>query len=367
MRILLLGEYSNVHHTLALGLRELGHEVTVASDGDHWKDYPRDIDLSRRSLGRWDTLAYLWKVKRTFRKFRGYDIVQIINPVFLDLRAERMWPYYEALRQHNGAIFMGAFGMDYYFVNACLNCKTFRYSDFNLGMQVRENQDNAVWIKDWYKGSKGELNHKVAKDCNGIIAGLYEYYASYAPHYKEKLAFIPFPIQLSATEAYHQRGLNDKVKFFIGIMRGRSVYKGTDIMLKALERVAADYPELCEIVKVESVPFAEYRKLMRGSDVILDQLYSYTPAMNALEAMAQGLVVVGGGEPENYEILNEKEIFPIINVQPNEEQVYIALRDLVLNRQELPRLSAESRLYIQRHHDHVKVAKQYLDFWKSKM
>ena len=37
MRILLMGEYSNVHNTLAIGLRALGHEVTVASDGDSWK------------------------------------------------------------------------------------------------------------------------------------------------------------------------------------------------------------------------------------------------------------------------------------------------------------------------------------------
>lgn len=34
MKILLLGEYSNVHNTLAMGLRELGHQVTVASNGD---------------------------------------------------------------------------------------------------------------------------------------------------------------------------------------------------------------------------------------------------------------------------------------------------------------------------------------------
>ena len=367
MRILLLGEYSNVHNTLALGLRELGHEVTVASDGDHWKDYPRDIDLSRRSLGKWDTFCYWWKVKRAFRKFRDYDVVQIINPVFLDLRAERHWPFYEQLRKNNRSLFMGAYGMDYYFVNACLDCKTFRYSDFNIGKQIRENKDNEVWLEDWYKGSKGQLNHKVAEDCDGIVAGLYEYYASYEPHFKDKVAYIPFPIQLSATESFSQRGLHEKVKFFIGIQKGRSAYKGTDIMLRALERVAAEYPDLCEIVKVESVPFAEYRKLMRGSDVILDQLYSYTPAMNALEAMAQGLVVVGGAEPENYEILNEKEIFPIINVLPDEEQVYEALRDIVMNRGKLPELSAQSRLYIQRHHDHVKVAQQYLDFWKSKM
>ena len=33
MRILLLGEYSNVHATLAKGLKALGHEVVLASDG----------------------------------------------------------------------------------------------------------------------------------------------------------------------------------------------------------------------------------------------------------------------------------------------------------------------------------------------
>ena len=37
MKILLLGDYSNVHATLALGLRALGHKVTLASDGDTWK------------------------------------------------------------------------------------------------------------------------------------------------------------------------------------------------------------------------------------------------------------------------------------------------------------------------------------------
>ena len=44
MKILLLGEYSNVHATLADGLRKLGHQVTVLSNGDFWKNYPRDID-----------------------------------------------------------------------------------------------------------------------------------------------------------------------------------------------------------------------------------------------------------------------------------------------------------------------------------
>ena len=52
MRILLLGEFSNIHWTLAEGLRHLGHEVCVLSNGNGWKNYPRDIDLSRASDGK---------------------------------------------------------------------------------------------------------------------------------------------------------------------------------------------------------------------------------------------------------------------------------------------------------------------------
>ncbi len=121
------------------------------------------------------------------------------------------------------------------------------------------------------------------------------------------------------------------MRFFIGIQQTRHQYKGTDIMLRALERIKEKYPNRCEIVKAESVPFAEYQKLMDGSDVLLDQLYSYTPAMNGLLAMAKGLVLVGGGEPENYEIIGEKELRPIVNVLPDETDVFHRLEQLVLH------------------------------------
>ena len=73
MRILLLGEYSNVHNTLAEGMRALGHEVTVASNGDFWKDYPRDVDLARRT-GKLGGIALLAKVYALLPKWRDYDV-----------------------------------------------------------------------------------------------------------------------------------------------------------------------------------------------------------------------------------------------------------------------------------------------------
>lgn len=87
MRILLLGDYSNVHHTLGQGLRRLGHEVVVASDGDGWKNYPRDVDLRRSTLSPWGSAVYFLRLLHKFRHFRGFDVVQLINPVFLPLKA----------------------------------------------------------------------------------------------------------------------------------------------------------------------------------------------------------------------------------------------------------------------------------------
>ena len=120
-----------------------------------------------------------------------------------------------------------------------------------------------------------------------------------------------------------------------------------------------------DIVKVESVPYVEHCRLMDTSDVLLDQLYSYTPSMNSLLAMAKGLVLVGGGEEENYEILGETELRPIVNVLPNEDDVYAKLEALVLNPEDVKKRQDESVIYIKRYHDHLKVAKQYVDFWNK--
>ena len=174
MKILLLGEYSNVHWTLAQGLRSLGHEVTVASNGDFWKNIPRDISIVRHGYGMFDTLRYVVAVKRALRRMKGYDVVQIINPLFLEMKAERIRPIYKYLRNNNKKVFMGAYGMDYYWVTTCRDCHTFRYSDFNFGSHLRTDDIAMRDAADWLDTEKGKLNREIAADCDGIIAGLYE-------------------------------------------------------------------------------------------------------------------------------------------------------------------------------------------------
>ena len=377
MKILLMGEYSNVHATLAEGLRKLGHEVTVLSNGDFWKNYPRDIDLVRKP-GKLGGIMYMMKLYTIVHKLRGYDIVQLINPMFLELKAERIFPIYQYLRKHNKKVILSGFGMDYYWVSVCCKDKPLRYSDFNIGDKLRTNTDALKERKDWLGTEKGRLNQMIAEDCDGIITGLYEYWACYQPSFPQKTTFIPFPIkpQLITSgngNSYihvenHQvipLDIPKKVKLFIGINKNRSEYKGTDIMLKAAQAIAKKYPDKTELRIAESIPFAEYVKMMNGSDAILDQLYSYTPSMNPLEAMARGIICIGGGEPENYEIIHEDKLRPIINVLPNYESVYLQLEHLVLHPELVPLLKQQSIEYISKHHDYIKVAKRYEAFYQK--
>lgn len=361
MKILLIGEYSNVHWTLAQGLRALGHEVVVLSDGDGWKNYPRDWDLKRNAYTRTGGIGYSLRLLRLLPRLRGFDVVQLINPLFLEVKAERLFSVYNYLRKHNGRVFLAAYGMDRYWVKAGCDCSSFRYSDFNIGSELRYSEDIRTWKKDWLEGKKGQLNTYIAQDCDGIIAGLYEYWVSYHPHFADKTAFIPFPI--NTEEITPTSPCKDgKIRCFIGIQKTRNEYKGTDVLLRALENVAKAYPQ-CEIVKAESVPYADYQNMMNHSDLLLDQLYSYTPAMNGLLAMSKGLVLVGGGEPEAYDLLNEPELRPIINVQPNEEDVQRQLAFIMEHPERIPVLSEMSKQYIAKHHHYVKVAGQYLQFW----
>ncbi len=365
MRILLLGEYSNLHWTLAEGLRMLGHEVTVASNGDRFKNYKRDVNLVRKSYGIIDSIKYAFQLAKSIYKFKNYDIVQLINPIFLDVKPDKNLKIYKHLKTNNKKIFLGSFGRDYFEIKASLNQSILRYSEFHNGKESINSVHARNAVNEWFGTDKEILNKEIANTCNGIIACLYEYYVSYLSDYKDKLTYIPEPINLNEIK-FRQREVPDKVRFFIGIQSQRTQLKGTDILYKVLLQIKDKYPDECIINKAESLPYDEYVKLFDSSDVLLDQLYSYTPAMNAFLAMAKGLVVLGGGESEAYEILEEKENKPVINVLPDEKDIFEKLEWIIKNKHLIPELSLKSRQFVEKHHDYVKIARQYINFWNSK-
>ena len=370
MKILLLGEYSNVHNTLARGLRELGHEVTLASNGDYWRDYSRDIDLARE-MGFMGNVSFLYRLLRALPGMRGYDVVQLINPVFIELKAERLRYIFDYLRKHNGRVVLLAAGDDYYYPALHTKVKAMRYSDYYVGDEEHCCDFVRRQTQEWLHGAKGRLARYVARHCDAIVACAYEYWLPYhltedtsadGERLDRKLHSIPFACVLPDSPV---RKVNGKVRFFIGISRERSEMKGTDIMLRAAMDLQALYPDRMEIVVANGVPFDEYCKMMESADVLLDQIYSYGPGMNALMAMSRGIVAVSGAEPEHYRLLGEDEVRPIVNVWPCYDSVYENIRKLVLDSGLVDRLKEQSREYVARNHEYISVARRFVRLYSE--
>lgn len=358
----MIGEYSNLHWTLSEALRMAGHEVTVVSDGCGWMNNRRDVDLSLKDSTLKSRLAYRVRLLGILSRLRGYDVVQIISPVFLRTGLSEVRRVFKYLKRNNGSVFLGAFGTDYYYTKACLE-GVFRYSDFGAPRNgVFESLEaNTLWNEPPLR----EHNMYMAEECDGIVACLYEYYRSYSPVFGEKTAYVPLPINtddITSTAVY-----DGKVRFFIGIQKQKSRLKGSDIMFEVLRKVADAYPATTELHVAESVPYPEYARMMQGCNLLVDQLYSYTPGMNALQGMASGMAVAGGGEEEMYALLGETVNRPIINVIPDNDELLRVFADVAEHPDALEERGNAGRRFVEKHHDYKKVAEKYLSFWRSRI
>ena len=367
MKILFVGDASNMHNCIAQALRDLGHTAIVASNGSHWMNTHRDIDL-KRDPGKMGAVKYLLKVLSSLRFMRDFDVVETCGQVFFDLKPGKVRRLFNWLKRHNRCVLLGAIGTDYTYFTTCHDGKTYRYSDYMVGDQPSPfvlsqeyiEKREALWGAPFMK----KHNDYLLKRYDGAVSCLWEYHACYQSIFGDRLAYGGIPIDTQSVVPHIIEHEPEKVKFFIGIQRDRSILKGTDLMLDAARRTVDRYPTLCELKVVENVPYEEYVQLLNQSHVILDQLYSYTPATNALLAMARGMVAVSGAEPEFYDLIGEHDNQPIINVSPLiEGDIDAKLEWIVRNKHLLPDLSRRSHEFVAKHNEAHVVAQRHLEFY----
>lgn len=135
----------------------------------------------------------------------------------------------------------------------------------------------------------------------------------------------------------------------------------------AARAVVDRYPGRAELVIVENRPYDEYLSLLKSAHVVLDQLYSYTPATNALQAMAYGLNTVSGGAPEFYDFIGERELRPVIHVEPDYESVVRQLESVVLHPESIRPRGLQGREFVVKHNDYRVVARRSADFWTRRL
>lgn len=366
MKILLLGEASFVHSTLRKGFGELGHKVTLVSAGCIW-DCPRDIDISRNMRwGKLSGLKVIWTILKNLNVFIGNDIVQMNDFHTIPLKLGWNELFFKFIKRFNKKVVRGCWGDDSVVFEAQAQ-GILAYSDTHIGTNAINVEENKWRIEEQHLPEFVSCSRYVNSHADAFAACLYEYYVYYnRDEYRSRLHYLPLPIEIPEAKDIRVKGAQWPIKVLVGIQKRRDFIKGASIIASFLEKIAAEHPDKVVVNKVYDVPYNEYCKMLEEADVLVDQLYSYTPAMNSLAAMARGTVVIGGGEEEYYEFIGEKELRPIINVRPHQDEYNMnVLRDALLTPGRISQLSRESVAFVRKHHDYMKVSRQYIKMYEQ--
>lgn len=356
MKILLIGEYSGFHKELKSALVELGHEVTLAASSDFWKKFDADINLG------YGTNIYSYKARQLFlpllklKYFRGYDIVHLINfytvPRFPSLNLFLV----KFLKKNNNIVTLAGAGDDPFFV---------KYAEEALRYSPIPSHEKIDRKKPYYMRGKNHLEvmHETVNYVDGIIPIMYEYYATFCKAGYGAKTSTPLPIPINTNNIkFENNKITNRIIFFHGL--NRPGFKGTNIIEKCFLELNKKYPSDVECILDGKLPFDKYLKLLSRVNVSVDQLYSYSLAMNALYSMAQGKVVVGGAEPES-SILYNGDLPPIYNGIPNHNTLMEIFHKILDERKNFEAKSIASREFVKASHCPKLVAVKYIEYWNS--
>lgn len=358
MKVLLLGEFSSFHRYLKDGLTQCGIDVTLVSSGDGWKkiggaDYPL-YDICHKTKNKICEMYETYKAAmRIQNKLGEYDVIQIINPRIYN-------PFVNFILISN-ILKKGKLKSLVCCGNDLALYESYRKGSFDYYMYDGDEEMLNEYRLNKLRGAFTRVTEPfVVRKVDLIIPTFYEYWLGYKNDVRQTKV-IPMPINVDSIE-YKENIIDGKIVFYHGITREGA--KGTDIILKALNRLQEKYGDQVEIIVSKKMPFNQYVKTMDKANVVIDQCRSYAYGINADIAMAQGKVVLSGARKETLESLGVSKC-PIFGITPDENQIYQQLEFIVMNRDKITLWGKESREYVEKLHDCKNVAKEYIKVWSE--
>ena len=380
MKILLIGEYSNLHNSLKQGLQKNGFEVTLLSTGDGFKNFDSDIPI-KSTLFENKFLKLIAKlidrligvslneieifIKAIFKinKLKGFDIVQLINERSFGTSPRLEKTILKYIFKNNEKVFLLACGVDTVSIKYASE-KKFRYSILSPYFKNKNLKGEFKHTVKYLNSNYLMLGEYVRDNVKGIISSDLDYHIPYE-NFNKYLGMIPNPINIDKLKKCE---INKKNKIFIlhAINSKNKIKKGNEFFEKSLMLIEEKYKNKIKIVKTIDRPYSEHIINVNECDILLDQVYAYDQGYNALEAMALGKVVFTGAEKEWVEFYNIKEDSIAINALPDISKIVEKLSWLIENPMQLKSISKNARKFIEEHHDYINIANKYLKTWKTK-
>lgn len=378
MKILLIGEYSRLHNSLKEGLIALGHDVILLSSGDYFKKFDTDYSFhSSFTSGHWLprkiknvihklTGIDLSKAERGLRfylllpKLKNFDHVQLINSDAIETFPFLSRLIYKKLFKKIKNRSLLICGDETPVIDYLLKKET----DYCILTPYFEN--NSLKKHFEYPLKYTAKNYRrtfdwLSENCRNLITSDLDYKIP-MDKMNYKTHFIANPVNSNKIKFQHQE-INEKIVIFLGINRSSYIKKGIPYFEKALRIIQEKYPEKVTVIITENIPYSDYINKYNTAQIVLDQIYAIDQGYNALEAMAKGKVVFTGGGNDFIDHYNLKERVNI-HATPNIDSLVNEISFLIENPEAIVVIGNRARAFIEREHDHINIASQYLAAWK---
>ena len=378
MNILLIGEYSRLHNSLKEGLIKLGHNVILVGTEDGFKQFPVDYNygasiFSRPKLKLFSILINrltglnLQQIESAIRfyrllpKLKEFDTVQLINENSIKTNATLEIWLLKKIIKNNKKMFLLSCGIDHLSVKYAYD-KKFKYS---ILTPYHENPN----LKEYYKfiflklqRPAIKLHDFIFKHISGVLASDIDYHLPLLNHPKY-LGLVPNPINYNKIE-FIPLSMTNKIIIFHGVNSQNYIKKGNVFFDEAIEIIKNKFPDKVKVIRTEDIPYNDYIKVYDACHILLDQVYAYDQGYNALEAMAKGKVVFTGAEQEWLDYYNIEADTVAINALPDANKISAKLEWLILNPENILKISRNARAFIEKEHDYITIAQKYLEVWK---
>ncbi len=379
MKILLLGEYSNLHNSLKQALINMGHEVLLVGNADGFKKYQTDILIKSHledyllfkliarlfvrifKINIFEIEIYL-RAKKIVNKLQGFDFVQLINENSFKTSPLLEIKLLKQIFKNNKKVFLLSCGVDSVSVKHAIS-KKLKYSILTPLFENASLEKKYKPILKYKRKNYLALGEFVQKHVNGIISSDLDYHIPYL-NKKKYLGMIPNPINIQKIKYY---GINKSKKISIlhAINSSNKIKKGNKFFEEALEIIDKKFKSKISIVTTYDLPYKEHLENLKKCDILLDMVYAYDQGYNALEAMAMGKIVFSGAEEEWLKLYNIKEDTTVINALPNTMKVVEKLIWLIENPKILKSISVNARKFIEKNHDFEKISTKYIKIWEN--
>lgn len=353
MRILLVNEASGVHRNLKRGLEALGHEAVHAlSAGRALQGRPADAFLGVEGSGIAAAVRRHVRGPLALARLGRFDVANFV--LGLTAMSGRLLRYRDLAPLRASGVLLSHYAV------GCDEPGLVR-----LAAPGRRELPCGSCLAQDAMGAHCDAEILGRRPAAAPYARLFARSAVSMPDYAHAPDFFPearasrIPLPVDAADIAWAPANPRGARARIAHTPTRSGFKGTERVRAAIALLAARRDDF-EYLELRDLPYAAYLDAVRASDVLVDQTFSESPGMAALESLAMGKVVVSGYGAAAREWFGAS---PIVDADPDPATLADRIAGALDARERWASWSEEGRAFVARVHDPVVVAERFVAHW----